>query len=150
MPQKKVLEYAALAECASSHPISKSLQRAYGGEIDRHRVTDVQEISGNGITAKVDGTDVAVGNSKLMDRLGIAWHDCHSVGTIIHLGHRRSVAGPHRISTCEAQQGGHCLPYSRSHARVVNTYITGISAGWPYVAHSPPIIMRSCEEYNIF
>ena len=85
MPQKKVLEYAALAECASSHPISKSLQRAYGGEIDRHRVTDVQEISGNGITAKVDGTDVAVGNSKLMDRLGIAWHDCHSVGTIIHL-----------------------------------------------------------------
>ena len=63
MPQKKVLEYAALAECASSHPISKSLQRAYGGEIDRHRVTDVQEISGNGITAKVDGTDVAVGRS---------------------------------------------------------------------------------------
>ena len=61
MPQKKVLEYAALAECASSHPISKSLQRAYGGEIDRHRVTDVQEISGNGITAKADGTDVAVG-----------------------------------------------------------------------------------------
>ena len=85
MDEQKLLEYAALAECASSHPISKSLQRAYGGEIDRHRVTDVQEISGNGITAKVDGTDVAVGNSKLMDRLGIAWHDCHSVGTIIHL-----------------------------------------------------------------
>ena len=93
MPQKKVLEYAALAECASSHPISKSLQRAYGGEIDRHRVTDVQEISGNGITAKVDGTDVAVGNSKLMDRLGIAWHDCHSVGTIIHLAIDGQYAG---------------------------------------------------------
>ena len=93
MPQKKVLEYAALAECASSHPISKSLQRAYGGEIDRHRVTDVQEISGNGITAKVDGTDVAVGNSKLMDRLGIAWHDCHSVGTIIHLAIGGQYAG---------------------------------------------------------
>ena len=93
MPQKKVLEYAALAECASSHPISKSLQRAYGGEIDRHRVTDVQEISGNGITAKVNGTDVAVGNSKLMDRLGIAWHDCHSVGTIIHLAIDGQYAG---------------------------------------------------------
>ena len=93
MPQKKVLEYAALAECASSHPISKSLQRAYGGEIDRHRVTDVQEISGNGITAKVDGTDVAVGNSKLMDRLGIAWHDCHSVGTIIPLAIGGQYAG---------------------------------------------------------
>ena len=93
MPQKKVLEYAALAECASSHPISKSLQRAYGGEIDRHRVTDVQEISGNGITAKVDGADVAVGNSKLMDRLGIAWHDCHSVGTIIHLAIGGQYAG---------------------------------------------------------
>ena len=93
MPQKKVLEYAALAECASSHPISKSLQRAYGGEIDRHRVTDVQEISGNGITAKVDGTDVAVGNSKLMDRLGIAWHDCHSIGTIIHLAIDGQYAG---------------------------------------------------------
>ena len=93
MPQEKVLEYAALAECASSHPISKSLQRAYGGEIDRHRVTDVQEISGNGITAKVDGTDVAVGNSKLMDRLGIAWHDCHSVGTIIHLAIDGQYAG---------------------------------------------------------
>ena len=93
MPQKKVLEYAALAECASSHPISKSLQRAYGGEIDRHRVTDVQEISGNGITAKVDGIDVAVGNSKLMDRLGIVWHDCHSVGTIIHLAIDGQYAG---------------------------------------------------------
>ena len=93
MDEQKLLEYAALAECASSHPISKSLQRAYGGEIDRHRVTDVQEISGNGITAKVDGTDVAVGNSKLMDRLGIAWHDCHSVGTIIHLAIDGQYAG---------------------------------------------------------
>ena len=93
IPEEKLIELAALAECASSHPISKSLQRAYGGEIDRHRVTDVQEISGNGITAKVDGTDVAVGNSKLMDRLGIAWHDCHSVGTIIHLAIGGQYAG---------------------------------------------------------
>ena len=85
LPREKVLEYAALAECASSHPISKSLQRAHGGPIDRQRVTDIQEFSGNGVVARVDGVTVAVGNDKLMDKLGIAWHDCHSVGTIIHL-----------------------------------------------------------------
>ena len=93
MDDAKLVEYAALAESASSHPISKSLRKAYGREIDRSRITDVQEISGNGITAKVDGTDVAVGNSKLMDRLGIAWHDCHSVGTIIHLAIDGQYAG---------------------------------------------------------
>ncbi len=92
LPREKVLEYAALAECASSHPISRSLQRAYGGHIDRARVSDIQEFSGNGI-AKVDGTDVAVGNSKLMDKLGIAWHDCHSVGTIIHMAIDGQYAG---------------------------------------------------------
>ena len=85
LPREKVLEYAALAECASSHPISRSLQRAYGGHIDRDRVTDIREYSGNGVVARVDGVTVAVGNDKLMDKLGIAWHDCHSVGTIIHL-----------------------------------------------------------------
>ena len=85
LPREKVLEYAALAECASSHPISRSLQRAYGGHIDRDRVTDIREFSGNGVVARVDGVTVAVGNDKLMDKLGIAWHDCHSVGTIIHL-----------------------------------------------------------------
>lgn len=80
-----LLEYAALAECASSHPISKSLQRAYGKEIDRNRVTDIKEISGHGIIAKVDGKTVAAGNTKLMKKLGIPYQDCHSVGTIIHM-----------------------------------------------------------------
>ena len=85
MPQKKVLEYAALAESASSHPISKSLQRAYGREIDRSRVTDVQEISGSGVIAKVDGVEVAAGNDKLMEDIGVSWHPCHRVGTTVHV-----------------------------------------------------------------
>ena len=82
---EKILEYAALVESASSHPISKSLQRAYGKQIDRSRVSDIQEISGNGVTAKIDGVAVAAGNGKLMDRLGIPYINCHSVGTIIHM-----------------------------------------------------------------
>ena len=82
---EQLLEYAALAECASSHPISKSLQKAYGKEIVRSRVTDIEEISGHGITAKVDGHEVAAGNGKLMKKLGVEYHDCHSVGTIIHM-----------------------------------------------------------------
>ena len=81
----KVLEYAALAECASSHPISRSLQKAYGKPIDRSRVTGIEEISGHGITATVDGHSVAAGNAKLMQKLGIEYHDCHCVGTIIHM-----------------------------------------------------------------
>lgn len=81
----KLLEYAALAECASSHPISKSLQKAYGKEIDRGRVSDIEEISGHGIIARVDGENVAAGNSKLMRMLNIPFNDCHSVGTIIHM-----------------------------------------------------------------
>lgn len=85
MEDKKLLEYAALAECASSHPISKSLQRAYGKEIDRNRVSDIQEISGHGIIAKVDGREVAAGNSKLMKKLNVKYQDCHKVGTIIHV-----------------------------------------------------------------
>ena len=85
MDREELLEYAALAESASSHPISKSLQRAYGKEIDRSRVTEIREISGNGVTAKVDGVEVAAGNSKLMDRLGVKWIDCHQSGTIIHM-----------------------------------------------------------------
>ena len=85
MDPDKLVEYAALAESASSHPISKSLQRAYGKEIDRSRVTDIQEISGGGVIAKVDGMEVAAGNDKLMKRLGITYMDCHSVGTIIHM-----------------------------------------------------------------
>ena len=101
LPREKVLEYAALAECASSHPISRSLQRAYGGHIDRDRVTDIQEFSGNGVVAKVDGVTVAVGNDKLMEKLGIAWHDCHSVGTIIHLALDGQYAGHIVISDVE-------------------------------------------------
>ena len=90
---EKLLEYAALAECASSHPISKSLQKAYGKDIDRNRVTDIEEISGHGIIAKVDGETVAAGNSKLMKKLNIPYQDCHSVGTIIHMAINGTYAG---------------------------------------------------------
>ena len=93
MEQEKLLEYAALAECASSHPISKSLQKAYGKEIDRSRVTDIEEVSGRGILAKVDGVPVAAGNRKLMEQLGIDFIDCHSVGTIIHMAIDGKYAG---------------------------------------------------------
>ena len=85
MDEKELLEYAALAECASSHPISKSLQKAYGQEIERNRVSDIQEISGHGVVTKVDGHEVAAGNSKLMKKLGGEYKDCHKVGTIIHI-----------------------------------------------------------------
>lgn len=90
---EQLVEYAALAESASSHPISKSLQRAYGKEIDRSRVSDIQEISGNGVIAKVDGIEIAAGNDKLMDRLGIEYISCHSVGTIIHMAINGKYAG---------------------------------------------------------
>ena len=93
MEDARLVEYAALAESASSHPISKSLQKAYGRKIDRSRVSDVQEISGNGVIAKVDGVEVAAGNDKLMDRLGISYIPCHSVGTIIHMAIDGSYAG---------------------------------------------------------
>ena len=82
---EQLIEYAALAECASSHPISKSLQRAYGKPVDRSRVTDIEEISGEGVTARIDGTPVAAGNDKLMRRLGVEYTDCRSTGTIIHM-----------------------------------------------------------------
>lgn len=93
LAQEKLLEYAALAECASSHPISLSLQRAHKGEINRNRVTDIQEISGHGIVAKVDGKSVAVGNDKLMDQLHVAYKSCHSTGTIIHIAINNDYAG---------------------------------------------------------
>ncbi len=93
LEEKKLLEYAALAESASSHPISKSLQRAYGEEIDRSRVGEIQEISGNGVIAKVDGLTVAAGNDKLMKSLNVTWHDCHRTGTIIHMAIDGSYAG---------------------------------------------------------
>ena len=93
MEEERLLEYAALAECASSHPISKSLQKAYGREIDRDRVSDIQELSGKGICAKVDGHDVAAGNTKLMALLGVEYRDCHRVGTIIHMAIDGEYAG---------------------------------------------------------
>ena len=98
MPNEKLLEYAALAECSSSHPISKSLQKAYGKPIDRNRVTDIEEISGNGVIAKVDGISVAAGNTKLMNRLGIAYQDCHHVGTVVHMAIDGKYAGHILIS----------------------------------------------------
>ena len=98
MPDEKLLEYAALAECSSSHPISKSLQKAYGKPVDRNRVTDIEEISGNGVIAKVDGISVAAGNTKLMNRLGIAYQDCHHVGTVVHMAIDGKYAGHILIS----------------------------------------------------
>lgn len=98
MPDEKLLEYAALAECSSSHPISKSLQKAYGKPIDRNRVTDIEEISGNGVIAKVNGISVAAGNTKLMNRLGIAYQDCHHVGTVVHMAIDGKYAGHILIS----------------------------------------------------
>lgn len=98
MDAEKLLEYAALAECSSSHPISKSLQKAYGKPIDRNRVTDIEEIGGNGVTAKVDGIPVAAGNAKLMKKLGISYMDCHSVGTIVHMAVDGKYAGHILIS----------------------------------------------------
>lgn len=98
MPDEQLLEYAALAECSSSHPISKSLQKAYGKPIDRNRVTDIEEISGNGVIAKVDGISVAAGNTKLMNRLGIAYQDCHHVGTVVHMAIDGKYAGHILIS----------------------------------------------------
>ena len=93
MEERKLLTYAALAECASSHPISKSLQKACGGELDRSRVTDIEERSGRGVVATVDGHSVAAGNSRLMEELGISWQECRSVGTIVHMAVDGAYAG---------------------------------------------------------
>lgn len=93
MVNSELLEYAALAESASSHPISRSLRLAYGREIDSSRVSDIEEISGNGVTARVDGIEVAAGNDKLMKRLGISFIPCHSAGTIIHMAVGGEYAG---------------------------------------------------------
>ena len=101
IPEGKLIELAALAECASSHPISKSLQKAYGREIERDRVTDIQEISGSGVIARVDGAEVAAGNGKLMKRMGVDYMDCHSSGTIIHIAIDGKYAGHVVISDVE-------------------------------------------------
>ena len=101
IPEEKLIELAALAECASSHPISKSLKKAYGKEIERDRVTDIQEISGSGVIARVDGAEVAAGNGKLMKRIGVDYMDCHSSGTIIHIAIDGKYAGHVVISDVE-------------------------------------------------
>ena len=98
MADEKLIEYAALAECSSSHPISKSLQKAYGKPIDRNRVTDIEEISGNGVIAKVDGVSIAAGNAKLMKRLGISYQECHHMGTVVHMAVDGKYAGHILIS----------------------------------------------------
>ena len=98
IPKEQLLEYAALAECSSSHPISKSLQKAYGKQIDRNRVTDIEEISGHGVTAKVDGVTVAVGNAKLMKKMGLEYSECREVGTIVHVAVDGAYAGHILIS----------------------------------------------------
>ena len=98
IPEEQLLEYAALAECSSSHPISKSLQKAYGKPIDRNRVTDIEEISGHGVKAKVDGVEVAVGNAKLMKQMDLSYSECHDVGTIVHVAVDGTYAGHILIS----------------------------------------------------
>ena len=114
LENEKLIEYAALAESASSHPISRSLQKAYGREIDRSRVSDVQEISGNGVIARVDGIEVAAGNGKLMDRLGISCIPCHSVGTIIHIAIGGQYAGHIVISDLVKPRAGEAVQALRA------------------------------------
>ena len=127
MEEEKLLEYAALAESASSHPISKSLQRAYGKELDRSRVTDIQEISGNGVTAKVDGIAVAAGNAKLMDRLGISYKECHHVGTIIHMAIDGEYAGHIIIADTIKEHAKEALAELKKNGVVKNIMLTGDS-----------------------
>ena len=125
LERERLLEYAALAECASSHPISKSLQKAYGKEIDRSRVTDIQEISGHGIKAVVDGTTVAVGNDKLMSSLGIEFKACHSGGTIIHVAINNEYAGHIVISDVIKPQSKDAIRALRSAGVEKTVMLTG-------------------------
>ena len=125
MAQKKLLEYAALAECASSHPISKSLQKACGGALDRSRVTDIQEHSGRGVTAVVDGVAVAAGNGKLMDELGVAWQACRSVGTIVHLAVNGEYAGHIVISDMEKPHARAAITALRAAGVTKTVMLTG-------------------------
>ena len=133
MDREKLLEYAALAESASSHPISRSLQRAYGKEIDRSRVTDIREISGNGVTAMVDGIQVAAGNSKLMDKLGVKWIDCHQAGTIIHMAVDGRYAGHIVISDIEKPHAKEAVRALRSAGVEKTVMLTGDS--WKVAEH---------------
>lgn len=133
MDREKLLEYAALAESASSHPISRSLQRAYGREVDRSRVTDIREISGNGVTAMVDGIQVAAGNSKLMDKLGVKWIDCHQAGTIIHMAVDGKYAGHIVISDIEKPHAKEAVRALRSAGVEKTVMLTGDS--WKVAEH---------------
>lgn len=125
--KERLLEYAALAESASSHPISKSLQRAYGKEFDRSRVTDIQEISGNGVTAKVDGILVAAGNAKLMNKLGITYKECHCVGTIIHMAIDGKYAGHIIIADTIKEHAKEALAQLKKNGVTKNIMLTGDS-----------------------
>ncbi len=130
MSDDELIEYAALCECSSSHPISKSLKEAYGKEIDRSRVTDVEEISGHGICAKVDGKQIAAGNSKLMKKLGIPYTDCHSVGTIIHVAVGGKYAGHIVIADKEKPAAKKALSLLKSAGVEKTVMLTGdIKAG---------------------
>lgn len=125
MEDAKLLDYAAHAECASSHPISKSIQRAYGKEIDRNRVTDIEEISGHGVVAKVDGKTIAAGNSKLMVKLGIEYEDCHSVGTIIHMAIDNEYAGHIVISDVPKEHSKEAIMALKKAGIKKNIMLTG-------------------------
>lgn len=140
MEEHKLLEYAALAESASSHPISKSLQKAYGKEIDRSRVTDIQEISGEGVIANVDGTLVAVGNSKLMHRVNASYKDCHSSGTLIHVALDGIYAGHIVISDI-------LKPTSKSAISALKS--TGIAKTVMLTGDAQPVAAKVAEELGI-
>ena len=155
---EKLLEYAAFAESASSHPISKSLQRAYGKEIDRSRVSDIQEISGNGVTAKVDGMEVAAGNDKLMKHLNIPYQDCHQTGTIIHMAINGKYAGhivisdiikPHsRAAIAELKKAGveRCVMLTGDAKKVANQVASSLGIDKVYSELLPADKVAKVEE----
>ena len=125
MEEAKILEYAALAESFSTHPISRSLKTAYGKEIDQNRVTDVEEISGNGVTAKVDGISVAVGNSKLMKRIGVEAIECHQVGTVIHVAIDGTYAGHILIADVPKPTSKEAIANLKKHGIKETVMLTG-------------------------
>ena len=125
MEEAKILEYAALAESFSTHPISRSLKNAYGKEIDRNRVTDVEEISGNGVTAKVDGVSVAVGNAKLMKRIGVEAVECHQVGTVIHVAIDGAYAGHILIADVPKPTSKEAITNLKKHGIKETVMLTG-------------------------
>ena len=127
MADEKLIEYAALAECSSSHPISKSLQKAYGKPIDRNRVTDIEEISGNGVIAKVDGVSIAAGNAKLMKRLGISYQECHHVGTVVHMAVDGKYAGHILISDIVKPQAKEAIAELKKAGITKTVMLTGDS-----------------------